>query len=55
VAKKLKKQAKYPIEIFQKKPLHFVCSINYWQDDKKKKTKSKQTKKKENMQVYGNN
>ena len=56
VAKKLKKQATYPNEIFQKfkKPLHFVCSINYWQDDKKK-TKSKQTKKQENMQVYGNN
>jgi len=57
VAKKLKKQATYPNEIFQKNPyiLFVECSINYWQDDKKKKTKSKQTKKQENMQVYGNN
>jgi hypothetical protein len=38
VAKKLKKQATYPNEIFQKNPyiLFVECSINYWQDDKKK-------------------
>jgi hypothetical protein len=54
VAKKLKKQATYPNEIFQKNPyiLFVECSINYWQDDKKKKLN---LSKQRSMQVYGNN
>jgi hypothetical protein len=57
VAKKLKKQATYPNEIFQKNPYILFVTLFYKllariQDDKKKKTKSKQAKKQENMHTY---